>query len=129
MVGTAMITGSLGLNDSMNLFLYSQIKNELGPIDEIIYNGNLESLLPYQKSNGDGFCKDAKKNYLIDGCINSYYMIGTLSFNKIPIKNPLNDLTVKIIAFDFNELDFFDIQKSNDSKIIISHNLIPLKKG
>ncbi|HPE41347.1 MAG TPA: hypothetical protein PLI77_09710, partial [Bacteroidales bacterium] len=47
MIGTAMITGSLGINDSMTLFLYSQIKNELGPVDETIYQ--MSSLPPFDK--------------------------------------------------------------------------------
>ena len=51
MIGTAMITGSLGINDSMNLFLYSQIKDELGSVDEIIYRSSLFE--PFSKETGD----------------------------------------------------------------------------
>jgi len=123
MIGTAMITGSLGINDSMSLFLYSQIKKELGPIDEIIYYGSSENYLTFNKEIGDEFSKKARSNYLIDGAINAYYLKGTISFNKTPIKNPLTDISVKIIAFDFGELNFFGIKNSVDSQVFFSKNL------
>ncbi|MDN5359177.1 MAG: putative transport system permease protein [Thermotogaceae bacterium] len=123
MIGTAMITGSLGINDSMSLFLYSQIRNDLGPIDEIIYKGNQDQFLTFKKQLGDEFCQDAQSNLFIDGCLNAYYMNGTLSFNNTRIKNPLTDISVKIIAFDFSNLNFFDIKNKNTSKFIISQSL------
>jgi len=118
-----MITGSLGINDSMSLFLYSQIKNELGPIDVIIYKGNQENFLPFNKDIGDEFCQDTRSNLFVDGCINAYYMNGTLSFNSTPIKNPLTDISIKIIAFDFSQLTFFDIKNTKNIKFIIPENL------
>ncbi len=123
MIGTAMITGSLGINDSMSLFLYSQIKNDLGPIDEIIYKGNQDKYSSFQKGIVDGFCQEAQSNLFIDGCLNTYYMEGSLSFTSTRIKNPLTDISVKIIAFDFSNLNFFDIQNKNANKFIISQNL------
>src|SRR6056297_169928 len=123
MIGTAMITGSLGINDSMSHFLYSQIRNDLGPIDEIIFKGNQDQFLSFKNDVGEEFCQDAQSNLFIDGCLNAYYMKGNLSFTSARIKNPLTDLSVKIIAFDFSNLSFFGIQNSNDIKIILSQSL------
>ena len=107
----------------MSLFLYSQIKSELGPVDEIIYDGNQENLLPFKKEIGDKLCQDTKSNLSIDGCINAYFMNGILSFNSTPIKNPLTDLSIRIVAFDFSQLSFFDIKNTNNIKFIIPESL------
>ncbi|MEA1884941.1 MAG: hypothetical protein U9N62_10545, partial [Thermotogota bacterium] len=124
MIGTAMITGSLGINDSMSLFLYSQIKNDLGPIDEIIYKGNQDQYSSFKKELGNEFCQDTQSSLFIDGCLKAYYIEGSLSFTSTPIKNPLTDISVKIIAFDFANLNFFDIHNKNANKFIISQNLM-----
>jgi len=121
MIGTAMITGSLGINDSMTLFLYSQIKNELGPVDETIYQ--MSSLPPFDKETGDQIIQNISSSYLIDGSLNVFYFKGAVSFNNSPIKNPLTDIAIKMIAFDFENLDFFDIKPSNSDRMIISEDL------
>jgi len=121
MIGTAMITGSLGINDSMNLFLYSQIKDELGPVDEIIYRSSLFE--PFSKETGDQIIQNTSFGYLLDGSLNTFYLKGTISFNNSPIKNPLTDVGIKIIAFDFKNLDFFDIKPTTNDKIFFSEDL------
>lgn len=123
MIGTAMITGSLGINDSMTLFIYSQIRNDLGPVDEIIYKGKQDQIQTFKKQIGDDFCQEAQSKLFVDGCLNAYYMKGTLSFTSTRIKNPLTDISVKIIAFDFSNLNFFGIQNNNVDKFIFSQNL------
>lgn len=75
LIGTALMTGSMGMNDSFQRFLYNQVERNLGEVDILITkampaDAPLEQMAPFfEPSEVAGLVDELARRRLIDGAM------------------------------------------------------------
>ncbi|GEM_PF-2903142 len=158
-VGTALITGSIGLNDSMRFLIYSQIKMNYQEIDEIVvktpeetgskeqrpaqhYRDDNEAitLQDFTDTEIENLTRAAETSSRVDGYLAAYLTSWSVSANDSLVGGFLSNENVKILAFDFEDsflLDDFNkavetpvlIQKTFAEKIQANSNKFYIKRA
>ncbi|HOO31619.1 MAG TPA: FtsX-like permease family protein [Thermotogota bacterium] len=140
MVGTAMITGSLGINDSMKFMLFSQTNRNIGETDLIVYKGNLPSqthdpfekgivLQDFSSDDNSNLIQRLKSELHTDFVSEIYVMDINIFHGTNTISSIIDHSTVKIIAFDFNHPGIFPIDKGITADVIIDNTVFNLNSG
>jgi len=134
-IGTALITGAFSMNDSMESFIYSQIKNSYGEIDESVEKIVNDEKTYFQLSDYDDFLKSIEEKGYTDAILpllTKRIMIGKPGTIRNPLSNNSREVLMigadaqKVMNFDsdykaFKQLDDLKTTGNDDAIGVVLH--------